>query len=207
MRSATLSGRPAVPNSRRLLGEHTAHQPSNSLPALQIPSRGSPAAAAPGLADVELRADRTRRRNSGRRQLPGQQLRRPLPRWVRVMPGIGRTARRSLGTADDHHEELVRTDQCSGGPGAYRRDGQAAAQALRHISASVAAMPKTSSHRASAGNGVLRRAVKHRRRTRVDQMGVWTAGFSFLDERTSPMYEATLVDELHTPSEVSFGYA
>jgi hypothetical protein len=61
----------------------------------------------PGLADMELSADRAHRGNPVRRQLPGEQLSRPLLQRVRVALGPGRTVHRNLGTADDHHEQLV----------------------------------------------------------------------------------------------------
>jgi hypothetical protein len=41
-----------------------------------------------------------------RRELPGEQLGRPLPQWVRVL-GLGRTVRGNLGAADDHHKQFV----------------------------------------------------------------------------------------------------
>ena len=77
----------------------------------------------PRLADVGLCADRAHRRNPVRRELPGEQLGRLLLEWVRALPGLGRAARGNPGTADDRHEERVRSDQ---------RDRRRTGQGPRH---------------------------------------------------------------------------
>jgi hypothetical protein len=88
------------------------------LEAGKIPFRGEVVSQplCPGLADVELSADR---RAEGTRSAAS----RPLQQRVRVEPGPGRGVRRDLGTADDHHEQLVRADQRDRWPRGHRRAG------------------------------------------------------------------------------------
>jgi hypothetical protein len=88
----------------------------------------------PGLADVELSADPAHGGNPVRRELPGKQLSRPLPQRVRITPSLRRAACGNLGTADDHHEQLVRTDQRNRGPRRHCRADQAMAQSMRDVS-------------------------------------------------------------------------
>jgi hypothetical protein len=65
--------------------------------------------------------------------LLGEQLGRLLLQRVRVVLGLGRAVRRNLGTADDHHEEFVRTDQRNCGPRGHHRTGQVMTQAVRDV--------------------------------------------------------------------------
>jgi len=60
-----------------------------------------------GLADVELRADRTNRGNAIRCQLAREHLRCLLAQRVQGIRAVGHAARCCLGTADDHHQQLV----------------------------------------------------------------------------------------------------
>lgn len=60
---------------------------------------------------MELGADRAHPGNPVRRQLPGEQLSRPLLQRICFKPGPWCSARRNLGTADDHHKQLVRADR------------------------------------------------------------------------------------------------
>lgn len=54
----------------------------------------------PGLADVELSANRTHRGNMVRRELPGEQLRRPLLQEEAVDNGIGDGEYRAVHESD-----------------------------------------------------------------------------------------------------------
>ena len=112
----------------------------------------------PGMADMELSADRAHRGNPARRQLPCEHLSRPLLQRIRAEPGPGCSARRNLGTADDHHEQLVRADQRNRGPRGHPAPATPWPRPCTTLAASVVAMPRPSSHRASAGTGVLRPA-------------------------------------------------
>jgi hypothetical protein len=64
-----------------------------------------------GLANVELSADGAHRWHSVGRELLGEQLGRLLTQRVSVVPGLRCAMGGNLGTADDHHEQFVRTDQ------------------------------------------------------------------------------------------------
>lgn len=88
----------------------------------------------PRLTDVELSADRAHRGNPVRPELRGKQLDHLLLKRVRAVPGLGRAARRNLGTPYDHHEELVRADQRDRGPRGHRRTGQDMSQTVRNVS-------------------------------------------------------------------------
>jgi hypothetical protein len=123
-------------------------------------SRGKevPQPLCPGLADVQLSADRAHRGNPVRRELRGEQLGRLLLQRVRVASGPGRARRRTW--------ELRMTIMRSSHEPTSATAGHAATQApttpwprpWATLAASVAAMPRPRSHRASAGTGVLRRA-------------------------------------------------
>ena len=58
----------------------------------------------PGLANVQLSADRAHRGNPVRRELTREQLGRLLLKRVQVVPDPSRAVRRNLGTANDDHE-------------------------------------------------------------------------------------------------------
>ena len=112
----------------------------------------------PGLADVELSADRAHRGNLVGLELRGEQLGCLLLQWVRVVLVLERA---SAGTW-----ELWMTIMRSSYEPTRATAGHAATAApirpwptpWAMLAARVAAMPRPRSHRANAGTGVLRRA-------------------------------------------------
>jgi hypothetical protein len=74
---------------------------------------------------VELRANRADRGNTIRCQLTGEYLRYLFTERVRDTRAAGHAIRHHLGTADDHHQQFVATDQRDRRPrGIYGRPGQ-----------------------------------------------------------------------------------
>ena len=64
----------------------------------------------------------------------------------------------NLGTADDHHEYFVRTDQRNRRPRGDRGACQAMAQSVRDVGCESRRNPEARSQRTSAGTCVARRA-------------------------------------------------
>ena len=149
---------------RKLLTQWDFHLPCNSRG--QIVSQPL----RPGLADVELSADRAHRGNPVRRELPGEQLSRLLPQRVGIMPGHRHAVSGDLGTADDHHEELVGADQRHRGPRGHRRADQAMTQAVRDVGRQGRRDTEAEEPTRQRRNRRLAaRRIEHHHRTRVDQ--------------------------------------
>jgi hypothetical protein len=70
---------------------------------------------------MELRTNRANRGNAIGCQLPGEYLRCLLAQRVRGIRAAGHAARYRLGTADDHHQQLVAADQRDRRPRRNRR--------------------------------------------------------------------------------------
>ncbi len=112
----------------------------------------------PGLADMELGPDGAHRGDPVHRQLPGEQLSRPLLQRIRVKPGPGCRVRRNLGTADNHHEQLVRADQRNCGPRRHPCADQAMSQAVHDIGRERRRDAQAEQPPRERGTGVLLRA-------------------------------------------------
>jgi hypothetical protein len=98
----------------------------------QSPAQKNPQSLLSWLAYMELRTDHVDRRNPIF-WLIGEDLGCPLLKRIRDARAIRPTARYGSGTADDHHEQLLCSDQSDRQP---RRDcatDRAMAQAVRHV--------------------------------------------------------------------------
>ena len=110
---------------------------------------------------------------------------------------------RYLGTADDHHEEFVRAHQRDRWPRGHRRAGRPWPRPWATLAASVATMPSPSSHRASAGTGVLRRAESS-----IAATAATSSTASAVDQRMTR--SAAFTTQLHqatgTPPKAAMGF-
>lgn len=89
------------------------------------------------------------RRLAGRATAPRGALRvRNALRWL---PRLGTDVACGLGLANDHHQQVVRTANGTAGHAAAAAADWAMARPCATFAATVAAMPRPSSHRASAG--------------------------------------------------------
>ena len=87
----------------------------------------------PGLANVELRADRADRRNAMRCQLIGEYLGCLFTERVQVIRTSGYAARCRLRTADNHHEQFIGADQRDRRPRGHRSTDRPVPQPVGHV--------------------------------------------------------------------------
>ena len=83
----------------------------------------------PACSRARITAPTARARPQARPRMPAQ----AAPQWIGIRhalrhPAQGRTGSRQLGSADDHHEQLVRADQRDRRPRGHRRTRQAVAR-------------------------------------------------------------------------------
>jgi hypothetical protein len=123
-----------------------------------------------GLADVQLSADRTHRRNSVCREFHCVQRGRLFLQRVRVTSGFRRVVCLLLRTADDHHEEFVRAHQRDRRPRGHSRADRPMTQAVGDVSRERRRYPQAEQPTCQRGNRCLPTGrVKHHHRTRVNQ--------------------------------------
>jgi hypothetical protein len=92
----------------------------------------------PWLPHMELRADRTNRREPARREFVGEHLRcarlhRIGVLWRTGQSGSARRVRWGVGVADDHHQEFVGADQHDRRPRGHNRAGKTMTQAVGDV--------------------------------------------------------------------------
>jgi hypothetical protein len=85
------------------------------------------------LADVELSADRTDRRNPVCRELFGEQYSCLFPQWIRLRLAPGSTSRLYLRAPDDHHEKLIGADQRDRWPCSHRRTSHTMTETMSEV--------------------------------------------------------------------------
>lgn len=110
------------------------------------------------LANVELRADRTDRRNAMCRQLTGEYLGRLFTERIRVIRAARYAIRYHLGTADNHHEQFVRADQRHRRPRGHHRANRPVPQPVGHVGRERRRDAKAEEPPRQRRPGILRRA-------------------------------------------------